>query len=125
MLRSLTRTSAGIVLVAMLLTSCRSARSSSAPVSKVELMALVAGGAWPPSVVREIGLRGLGFQADDAYRAQLADAGADARVLEAIKNAKVATPPEAGSESQKKVLAHMSAAARLIKQKKYNEAADE
>ena len=125
MLRSLVRAAFGMALIAVLFTSCHSARSSSAPVSKVELMALVAGRAWPPSVVREIGLRGLGFQADDAYRSQLVDAGADASVLEALKNAKVASPPEAESESQKKVLLHMNAAARLMKGKNYNEAAAE
>ncbi len=69
------------------------------PVAKVELLALVAGGALRENVVHEIGANGLGFRADDDYRSQLKAAGADATILAAVNAAKLVAAPSSQPES--------------------------
>ena len=93
--------------------------------TKMEVLALVAGGALPENISREITARGISFQLDDAFRAQLTDAGAPDSVLASLKQAKVAAKATPESDGEKKALSHMASAGRLIKAKKYEEAANE
>ena len=89
-----------------------------------ELLALVAGGALPENIVREIGRRGVNFHPDHDYQAQLKEAGADNTVLAALLTAKVIA---AGVDGQpdKELLRHITNAAVLMRNKKANEAVAE
>jgi tetratricopeptide (TPR) repeat protein len=84
----------------------------------------VAGNALPENIVNEIHTRGIAFRMDDSFRAQLKTAGATPSVLAALGAAK---PPAKATEDKPDpaLLPHISAAAKLMKDKHYDEAADE
>jgi len=86
-----------------------------------ELLALVAGGALPQNIVRELGRRGVNFHPSETYQKQLKTGGADTTVLAALSQAKViaAVPDE---PLDKELLQHLSAAAALMQSKKDDEA---
>jgi tetratricopeptide (TPR) repeat protein len=100
------------------------ARCSPRPLSKAELLALVAGGILPENVAFDIQSRGIAFVPDASYKALLKSAGADAKVLAAISTAKTA-PSEASSASEAQLLQHLSHAGALIKSGKLDDAGDE
>ena len=60
-------------------------QTSPKPMRASEVLALEAGAVLPANVVHHLGRRGLNFHPDEAYRAQLEKAGADATVLAALK----------------------------------------
>ncbi|PYU06023.1 MAG: hypothetical protein DMG33_09270, partial [Acidobacteria bacterium] len=119
------RASSALLVIAVLSQPNFVTETSPKPVAKVELLALVAGGALRENVVHEIEANGLGFRPDDEYRSQLKAAGADATLLAAVNAAKVVAAPPSQPESEKAVLQHMSNAASLMKDKHYTEAANE
>ena len=94
------------------------------PLADRELLALVVGNALSENIVHEIQSRGLAFRPTDEYRSQLTDAGADARVLAAVGKATVSNQPAAadGKESAK-LLQCLSSAGKLMRNKRYQEAA--
>ena len=100
------------------------ANTSSRPLRKSELLALVAGGALPGNVVIQINSRGLSFRADYSFRSQLERAGADVVVLRALDSPNNAngTPDD---QSDKELLEQLSKAGSLINAKQYPEAASE
>jgi tetratricopeptide (TPR) repeat protein len=116
----------GLLLILLLFGSSvvsRAAESTSKPLHASELLALVAGDALPANVVHEINARGLSFHPDDAYRALLKKAGAEATALAAMDRAKITE----GSEEKPEIdlLQHLSAAKELMAGKHYPEAAQE
>lgn len=97
---------------------------SSRRLRKTELLALVAGNALPENIVAQIRFRGLDFQPDGAYRSLLKVAGADSSILKAVDTAKfeLSAPADAPDEG---LLQHIGSAAKLIRENRYNEAANE
>jgi len=113
-----------ILLVCIAFGSCLLANTSSRPLRKSELLALVAGGALPENVTAQINSRGLGFRLDDSFRSQLEMAGANSAILHALDSAKKAgAAPD--DQSDKELLEQLSKAGSLMNAKQYPEAASE
>ncbi|HUC54483.1 MAG TPA: tetratricopeptide repeat protein, partial [Candidatus Cybelea sp.] len=99
------------------------ARCGPRPLSKAELLALVAGDILPENIAFDIQSRGLAFVPDASYKSLLKSAGADAKVFAAISAAK--TTPETAGASDAQLLQHLSHAGELIKSGKLDDAGDE
>src|SRR5437879_10282902 len=113
-----------ILLVCIAFGSCLLAYTSSRPLRKSELLALLAGGALPENVTAQINSLGLGFRLDDSFRSQLEMAGANSAVLHALDSAKKAgAAPD--NQSDKELLEQLSKAGSLMNAKQYPEAASE
>jgi tetratricopeptide (TPR) repeat protein len=107
-------------------TSFMQAQTKKEPLSKSELIALVAGNSLNEDVVLEIEMRGLAFHPSDPYRSLVYEAGGDARVLAALGNAKIiegGMGPDSDAVAQ--LLRHLSTAGKLIRTKQYDEATKE
>jgi TolA-binding protein len=125
MTSSVRRHLALLILVFGLVTLA-AAQEKPKPLVDCELLALVAGNALSENIVYEIQSRGLAFHPRDGYRSQLTDAGADARVLAALGKATVSNQPAAAeTKESSEFLQHLSAAGKLMRSKKYQEAAQE
>ena len=96
----------------------------SRPLSKSELLALVAGKVVPENVAFEIRSRGLGFDCDMAFNGLLKQAGADYRVFEALSCAKTSITGNAADDSAE-LSRHLTNAGRLIRQNALQAAAKE
>ncbi|HTQ84697.1 MAG TPA: tetratricopeptide repeat protein, partial [Candidatus Solibacter sp.] len=112
------------ILVVIFSLSAQS-KPSPRPLSKSELLALVAGDVLPENVASDIGSNGLNFAPDDTYRSLLKTAGADARVLSAVDSAKVLTAGNPASPADANLLQHLSKAGSMIRASQYDEAAAE
>ena len=115
-----------LFLAALLLSiPAKASETSPRPLRQTELLALVAGNALPENIVSEIRTRGVAFRQDAAFRTQLTTAGATPSILSALDKAKssAATAPE--DKPDPALLQHITAAAKLMKDKHYDEAADE
>ena len=75
-------------------------QTSPKPLRASQVLALEAGGVLPSNVAHEIGVRGLNFQPDEEFRAQLKTSGADAAVMTALHSAKI-TPPASDGKPDK------------------------
>src|SRR6266581_1070134 len=96
------------------------------PLRDRELLSLVAGNALAENVVHEIESRGLSFRPAPSYRSQLTDAGADPHVLIALGKARIIAPSaNAEDKSSPELLQHLAAAGKLMRNKQYQEAAEE
>jgi hypothetical protein len=95
-----------ICFVGIICVSQPVARCSPHPLSKAELLALVAGDILPENVAFDIQSRGLAFVPDAGYKSLLKSAGADAKVFAAITAAKT-TQGEASSASEAQLLRHL------------------
>jgi tetratricopeptide (TPR) repeat protein len=113
-----------ICTIAIIFVSQPVARCHPRPLSKAELLALVAGDILPENVAFDIQSRGLAFVPDVSYRLLLKAAGADAKVFAAIGTAKT-TPGEANSASDAQLLQHLSHAGALIKSAQLDDAGGE
>src|SRR5580700_3594785 len=113
-----------ICLVGIILVSQPVARCGPRPLSKAELLALVAGDILPENVAFDIQSRGLAFVPDASYKSLLKSAGADIKVFAAISAAKT-TPGETSSSSEPQLLQHLSHAGALVKSGKLEDAGDE
>jgi tetratricopeptide (TPR) repeat protein len=82
---------------------------TSQPLTKQQLLALVAGESLPENIVAEIRTLGLGFSPDPAYVALLKTASAPPVVLNALTNAQ-SHPSSAGTSGNAVALQHMSQA---------------
>ena len=105
--------------------SCPGAKAAPRPLSKSELLALVAGQAVPEDILGEIRLFGLNFRPDAAYVALLKTAGADAKVLAALPSAKFVTSKEADRVSDAEFLRQLSNAGKFIHAGQLDQAASE
>jgi tetratricopeptide (TPR) repeat protein len=94
------------------------------PLSKTELMALVAGDSQPENITHEIRVNGLNFTPDDDYKVLLKAAGANSKVMAALPDAKVfaSAKPNTGDAM---LLKHLSHAGSLYKSGQLEKAAAE
>jgi tetratricopeptide (TPR) repeat protein len=102
------------------------AQTKSHPVTGSELIALVASESLDQNIVHAIESRGIAFRSTEQYRTLLITAGADAAVMDALKNAKIsadATFPEQADLPE--VLAHLTSAGKLIRATQFEEAGKE
>lgn len=111
-------------LVIIALTRCTHTNAAPRPLTKSELLALVAGGIISDNVVLEIQADGLAFAPDDAYRSLLSAAGADAKVLNALKSAKTSPSSVEETAEQLKLLTSLSRAGSEIKANQMDAATD-
>src|SRR5579862_8634497 len=65
------------------------AQTKSHPVTGSELLALVGSESLDQNIIHTIESRGIAFRPTEQYRTLLMTAGADAAVMDAVKNAKV------------------------------------
>jgi tetratricopeptide (TPR) repeat protein len=96
------------------------------PVTGGELIALVAGESLDQNIAHAIESRGIAFRPTEQYRTWLTTAGADAAVMDSLKNAKInadATFPE--QTDLPEVLAHLATAGKLIRANQLEEAGKE
>jgi tetratricopeptide (TPR) repeat protein len=101
------------------------AQTSPRPLRQTKLLALVAGNALPENIVNGIRARGVAFRMDDSFRAQLTTAGATPSILAALAAAKPPAKDAAEEKPDLVLLQHIATAAKLMKDKNYDEAADE
>lgn len=113
-----------ISLIWMCVASLPAAHCTPRPLSKAELLALVAGDVLPENVAFDIGARGLDFTPDAAFNSLLKSAGADAKVFAALRTAK-STPNPSANASEAQLLEHLSHAGALIKSGKLDDAGEE
>jgi tetratricopeptide (TPR) repeat protein len=100
-------------------------QTSPHPLRQTELLALVAGNALPQNIVNEIRARGIAFRMDDSFRSQLTTAGATPSILAALAAAKPPAKEAAEEKPDPALLQQIATAAKLMRDKKYDEAADE
>jgi tetratricopeptide (TPR) repeat protein len=114
------------LLLAVFLVFCTAARAdTSRPIRQTELLALVAGNALPENIVDEIRSRGIAFRMNNTFRAQLKVAGAAPSVLAALSAAKAPAQDTAIDASNPVLVQQITTAAQLMKEKHYQEAADQ
>ncbi|MGB9121975.1 MAG: tetratricopeptide repeat protein [Candidatus Angelobacter sp.] len=95
-------------------------QTDSRPLTKSELLALVAGNTLSENIIHEVQTRGVAFRANDAFKAQLSAAGADANLLTAVAAAKPAhASDKADSETEIALQNQLSAAGRMMRAKQY------
>ncbi len=114
---------AGVCFSVSAQTSGASSQTSPRALRASEVLALQAGGTLPADLAHDVAARGLNFQPDAEFLAQLTKAGADATVITAVKAAKVTVA--ADSVPDKELLTQIANAAVLMKDKRYDEAAAE
>src|SRR5262249_54873608 len=124
MLGKITR-SVFICLIFIATISYHSTYAGERPLSKSELMALVAGDILPDNVLAEISARGLNFEPDDAYTALLKAAGAPPKVLAAVAAAKSVSARKLEPAKAPELLLRLSRAGNLIRSGKTEDAARE
>jgi tetratricopeptide (TPR) repeat protein len=103
-----------------------SAQTKSRPVTGGELIAVVASESLDQNIVHAIESRGIAFRPTEQYRALLFTAGADATVIDALKNAKVSADATFAEQTDSTdVLTHLATAGKLIRAKQLEEAGKE
>jgi hypothetical protein len=78
------------------------------PLSKSDLLALVAGQVVPENIAFEIRSRGLAFTPDLAFSGLLKQADADSRVFVALSAAKTSSAGNPASEETRELLRHIT-----------------
>ena len=112
-------------LLAVLLPAAQN-QTSRKPVTRSELIALVAGNALSENIVHEIQSRGISFTPAEDYKSLLTMAGADPVVLTALSAAKAtANQGTAESQSDTDLLRHLAMAGKLMRGEKYEQATTE
>ena len=109
------------VVVSTSLTSAQ-AQTPTPPLRASEVMALVAGGALQANISYDVTKRGLDFQPDASFLAQLKQAGADPVLITAVK---ASAPASGASKPDAQLLRQLTDIAVMMKSKMYDEAADE
>lgn len=114
-----------IFLGAMLFSSPLASQTPAPPLNKLEVLAIVAGEIMPENVAYDLRSRGVDFVPDDAFRSLLKSAGADDRILEALRNAKVDVKNADEDSGDAPLLQHLSHAGSLMRAGKQDDAAEE
>ena len=109
----------------IVLVSCPRSDAAPRPLSKSELLALVAGEAVPEDILGEIRLFGLNFKPDTTYISHLKEAGADPKVLAALSAAKVTPTERRDGSSDGSFLRHLSVAGKFVHAGELDEASAE
>jgi tetratricopeptide (TPR) repeat protein len=104
-----------VLLIVTGLVQYRTVAFPSRPLTKSELLALVAGKVVPENVAFEIRSRGLNFVPDMAYNGLLKQAGADSRIFAALNSAKTSSTANSADESAE-LLRHLTNAGRFVRQ---------
>jgi tetratricopeptide (TPR) repeat protein len=112
----------GLFVSCSLCLSCGAGKDTPRPLSKSELLALVAGKVLPDGIVVEILATGLNFEPDDAYVGLLQTAGANSYVLAAVGAAKHVPAGQPPDPNEDALLMRLSAAGKLLDEKKFAEA---
>jgi hypothetical protein len=115
-----------ILMFAVTFLPAAGAQTASHPVTGSELLAIVAGQCVDQNIFHVIESRGIAFRPTDHYRALLTIAGADAPILDALKNAKIganAADPEQMEAPE--LLQHLATAGKLIRAKQFDPAGEE
>jgi tetratricopeptide (TPR) repeat protein len=102
--------------------SCSAAKDTPRPLSKSELLALVAGKSLPDGIVVEILATGLNFDPDDRYVSLLQTAGANSRVLAVVSAAQHVPTGKPADPNEDPLLVRLSEAGKLIDENKFDEA---
>ncbi|MGC0772676.1 MAG: tetratricopeptide repeat protein [Candidatus Acidiferrum sp.] len=119
-------TATSIIFLSLLVFSSPLAPQTSAPpLTKLELLAIVAGEIMPENVVYDLRSRGVDFVPDDAFRSLLKSAGADDRIMQALHAAKVDSARADEDAGDTPLLQHLSHAGSLIRAGKPDDAAEE
>jgi tetratricopeptide (TPR) repeat protein len=84
------------------------------PLSKSELLALVAGQSMPENIIYEIRTHGLLFTPTSTYKSLLETAGADPRILSALTDARITTPKQPEPADDSVLLQQLSQAGKLL-----------
>ena len=101
-------------------------QTDSRPLTKSELLALVAGNALSENILHEVQTRGVAFRPNDAFKAQLSAAGADSALIGVVSNAKTShVSDKADGETEMALQNHLSAAGKMLRAKQYQEATRE
>jgi tetratricopeptide (TPR) repeat protein len=96
------------------------------PLSRSELLALVAGGALGENIVLELKERAIGFTPTERYYQLLRQAGAGDTVLAAVKSSKANSHSAATDDKlQEELLQHLACAGEFIRDRKYSDASRE
>jgi tetratricopeptide (TPR) repeat protein len=114
-----------VALIVMISGSFIFARPPKRPLTKMEVLALVAGHVFPANIVRDIQARGIAFTTDDNFNSLMTTAGASEKVLAALAHAQSRSSPAGDSFSDQAFLQHLSYASSLISSGDRNNAASE
>lgn len=120
MVRSAIRCSLSILLASFLFSLNLVAQTAPRALRASEVMALQGGGALQENIAHDISHRGLSFQPTDDFLALMKQAGADDKVLQALKTAKVSASRDVRPDQE--TLHQLSQAAGYMKAKKFAEA---
>lgn len=114
------------VLTALILSaSLANAQYARKPLSRGDVMALVAGNALDQDIADEIAGRGLAFHPGDAYLALLKAAGATPVVFSAFQGAKITASAQAANVPVDAFIQHLAKGSELIEGKNYKTAEQE
>jgi len=114
-----------IFLVSVLFALPLAAQTSAPPLNKLEVLAIVAGEIMPENVAYDLRARGVDFVPDAAFQALLKSAGADDRVLQALRAAKVDSKNADEDSGDTVLLQHLSHVGSLLRAGKLGEAGEE
>jgi len=90
------------------------------PLRASEVMSIQAGGALAENIAHDIATRGINFHPDEEFLGLMTKAGADLRVITALKAAKVSG--DAAVKPDMELMRKLSTAAVLMKDRKYDDA---
>lgn len=93
---------------------CISAYPQPSGLSPVQLMALIAGGAFPENLSHDLESRGISFEPDDNFISLANTAGANPIVISALRNSKRVSSPSSRTLSEQALLQRLSYAGSLI-----------
>jgi tetratricopeptide (TPR) repeat protein len=124
-----------VLLLTGTATSIAKAQTAKPPLTKSELLALVAGNVLCDDEVRDIESRGLAFRPNDEYSSFIATAGGDSRLLDALKAATIRDGSDGIKDSEDSkgseggapdpLLQHLATAGKLLRDKQYPQATAE
>ena len=93
---------------------CISAYPQTSGLTALQLMALIAGGAFPENLSHDLEARGISFEPDDNFISLANTAGANPIVISALRNSKRISPPSSRTLSEQALLQRLSYAGSLI-----------
>jgi tetratricopeptide (TPR) repeat protein len=105
--------------------SCSIAEADQRPLTKSELLALVAAEVLPENIASEIRLDGLDFIPDEGYSSLLKVAGADPRIFQALATAAQKKGAASDNPADRPSLTRLASAGKIIRAGELDSAASE